>query len=123
MIRPLLAAALAANLASAPPTALAQDAVSLPPLSLEQRMLLRCSAAFALVAAGQEEGASETRQWPAMAERGREFFVRALAQVMDDAHLDREQLASVLRAEVDDMTANGTLAELMPPCLALLPEE
>ncbi|MCB2066843.1 MAG: hypothetical protein KDE15_09420 [Erythrobacter sp.] len=118
MIRTLLAMALAAS----PVATLAQDAAA-PPLNLEQRMLLRCSAAFALVAGGQERGEAQALRWPAMGERGREFFVRAAAQVMDQAHLDRDQLAAALQAEADDITASGTLDQVMPPCLALLPEE
>ncbi|MFN7157444.1 MAG: hypothetical protein ACK4MR_01965, partial [Erythrobacter cryptus] len=75
----LLAVLLALQGTSAAPPALAPD----------QRALLRCAAAFALVAEGQARGAEEALRWPALEGRGREFFVRALAQVMDEAGLDR----------------------------------
>lgn len=113
MIRFLLPFALIA-----PPVA-AQDAV--PQLTLEQRMLLRCSAAFALVAEGQANGNAAAQQYPAMAERGREFFVRASARVMEEAGLDRNQISAALSAEAQDIWDNGTLDEVMSPCLALLP--
>ena len=58
-----------------------------------------------------------------LAERGREFFVRASAQVMDEAGLDREQISAALSAEAQDLWDSGSLAEVMPVCLGLLPAE
>ncbi|MFB0612792.1 hypothetical protein [Aurantiacibacter poecillastricola] len=104
----------------APSLAAAQ---AMPQLSLDQRMLLRCSAAFALVAEGQANGNEEAQRFPDMNERGREFFVRASAQVMDEAGLDREQIAAALSAEAQDIWDKGTLGEVMPVCLAMLPAE
>src|SRR5690606_42148805 len=84
MIRflPIFAAALLG------PPAAAQG-VPPPQLTLEHRMLLRCSAAFALIAYRQETGDPEVQQYPPLKERGSEFFVRASARVMDEAGLDR----------------------------------
>ena len=62
----------------------AQPAEAIP-LSLDQRMLVRCSAAFAMIAHGQENGNAEALQYPPLAERGREFFVVSSARVMDEA--------------------------------------
>ena len=65
------------------------------PLSLQQSTALRCSAAFALGAALQNRGEATT--WPPLAARGREFFVRALARLMDDAGLTRDRRDNPLR--------------------------
>lgn len=120
MIRPLLAPALLAlALLTAPAASFAQT----PPLSLEHRMLLRCSAAFALVAGRQAGGEADALAFPAIGPRGREYFVRASARVMDEAGLDRTAVALALEAEAHDLVANGTLAQVMPVCLTLLPPE
>lgn len=117
MIRSLLALAMLAT-----PT-LATAQVAAPQLGVEHRMLVRCSAAFALVSFGQDNGNAEALAYPAMGERGREFFVRASAQVMDEAGLDREQIQAALTAEAQDLVDSGTLDQIMPVCLTLLPEE
>jgi len=114
MIRPFLALALLA----VPAAGMAQA-----PLSLEHRMLLRCSAAFAITANRQASGEADALAYPALAARGREYFVRASARVMDEAGLDRGAVAQALETEARDLVANGTLAQVMPVCLALLPPE
>ena len=90
------------------------------PLSLEHRMLLRCSAAFALVANRQAAGDVRALAFPPLAERGREFFVRASAKVMDEAKLDRAAIAEALRQEVRSVAGEDSLDEIMPPCLDAL---
>ena len=119
MIRIALAVALVAT--STP--VLAQSPAAAPQLSLDHRMLVRCSAAFAIVANGQQSDSPEALQYPALAERGREFFVRASAQVMDEAGLNREQIAAALSAEAQDLRDSGSLDAVMPVCLGLLPAE
>ncbi len=113
--------AIAFALLAAPTLAAAQTPV--PQLSLDHRMLVRCSAAFAIVATGQGNGNSEAMRYPDMGEHGREFFVRASAQVMDEAGLDRSQIEAALSAEAQDLRDNGTIDEVMPVCLSLLPAE
>lgn len=97
--------------AESPPTA---------PLSLEQRMLVRCSAAFALVAHGQAVGDTAALAWPPVGARGREFFVRASAHLIDEAGLTRAALTTAMVREAQDLGQNGALAAAMPPCLAAL---
>lgn len=107
-----------AALALAAPAA-AQDTPAVPrPLSLEQRTALRCSAAFAIGAVLQQRG--EHADWPPLAERGREFFVRASAQVMDETGRSREQIADELGAQARELADPQALAAAMPPCLMLL---
>lgn len=89
-------------------------------LTLEHRMLLRCSAAFAIVAHGQGKGDPEALAYPPMEEAGREFFVRASAQVMDEAGLDREALEKELSAQAQAMRDSGQVVQIMPTCLSLL---
>lgn len=94
---------------------------SLPPrLSLEQQAALRCSAAFAMVAQGQEARNTEALQYPAMAERGREFFVRSSARIMEETQMSREHLAQALAYEAQELRTDGKLGTAMTPCLLLL---
>ena len=89
-------------------------------LTVEHRMLLRCSAAFALVAARQDAGDAEALAYPPLKERGREFFVRASAKVMDEARLDRAALAEAMRREAEAVVDEDALGRIMPPCLDAL---
>lgn len=98
----------------------AAQVVPPPQLSVEHRMLLRCSAAFALIAYRQEAGDTEVRQYPPLKERGSEFFVRASAQVMDETGLDRDGISQALEEEARVLLQGGTLTAVMPVCLSAL---
>ena len=89
-------------------------------LSLEQQTALRCSAAFAIVADGQARGNSEAVRYPPLGKRGREFFVRASAQLMDETGMDREDVAALLSAEAQKLWDEGRIDDVMPACLLLL---
>jgi hypothetical protein len=110
MLTPLLAAALALQAAPAAP----------PNLSQEDRALLRCSAAFALVAEGQAKGNAAAKKWPLVEVRGREFFVRALARLMDATGLDRGGISQLVGAEAQAIWDNGEVEKVMPACLVML---
>ena len=100
-------------------SALAQEAAPPPaPLTLPQATALKCSAAFALGAAAQGRG--EGREWPALAERGREFMVQSSARIMDETGRSRDAVALELTAQAKALTAPGALAAAMPACLLLL---
>jgi len=114
-----LAIVLAAFLVTAPAAAQPAPAPA-PRLSLEHRMLLRCSAAFALVAYRQDNGDAEALQYPPLKERGSEYFVRASARVMDEAGLDRDGVSTALRTEAQDLLKDRTLSAVMPVCLTAL---
>ena len=94
-----------------------------PPLGLEHRMLARCSAAFALISHGQESGNADALAYPDLRERGSEFFVQAGARLMDEARLDRAQLAQVFSTEAQALIDSDTLDEVVPACLPLLPHD
>lgn len=114
MIHALLAATLALQAAPAP-------APSSPPvLSQENRALLRCAAAFAVVSNGQANGDRDAQQWPVLATRGREFFVQAMAQLMDATELDRAGIAALATKEAQSLMTNDEVGKVMPSCLLLL---
>jgi len=97
-------------------------------MTLEQQMLVRCSAAFAIVAGEQERGVAAARAYPPLNESGKEFFVRAGARLMDELQLSRETLAALMKAEVERLQAKSVASEnpaasvdeVMQPCLSLL---
>jgi hypothetical protein len=99
-----------------------------PPFTLEHRLLLRCSAAFAIVAAEQQRGAASALAYPPLSERGREYFVRSSVRLMDDLQLPRERVEASLRAEVEALQRTSAEASdpaayldgVMQPCLSAL---
>ena len=105
--------------------AAAQEA---PRYTLEHRMLLRCSAVFAIVAGEQQRGVAAALAYPPLAERGREYFVRSSVRLMDDLAISREQVETSLRGEVGALQQAAAeapdraayLDEVMQPCLSAL---
>ncbi len=89
---------------------------------------MRCSAAFAITAGDQQRGAAKAAQYPPLQQRGREFFVRTGARLMDEQHLDRAQAQQRIKAEVARLQAETAAAPdpaaaydaVIRPCLALL---
>lgn len=90
------------------------------PLSLENRTALRCAAAFAIVADGQARGNREMQAHPALDQRGREFFVRTSARLMDDTGMDRAAVAAALQAQALELRDKNEIVQIMPACLLLL---
>lgn len=103
--------------AAAQPTSPAEP---LPALDLQQRMLVRCSAAFALVADRQQRGEDWALQYPLMDEAGQDFFVAAMAQVMDELALSDETVAQMLREEAQTLLDQDLLQAVVPVCLRFL---
>ena len=89
-------------------------------LTDEQRTLLHCSATFALVSGRQHAGDKQALAFPDVSARGREYFVRALVQLMDEAGLDRAAVAGLVQAEAAKLQGSPDLLEGMPACLASL---
>ncbi len=90
------------------------------PLPVAQQTALRCSIAIAMAAERQRIGEPTDPDWPELSERGREFFVRSLAKLMEDAGLTRDALMAHGRSEVEELEQPGRLEEVMPACLLLL---
>lgn len=89
---------------------------------------LRCSAAFGIVAADQARGGPLAQDYPALAVRGREFFVQTGARLMDERKLSRDQVQARMRGEVQKLQAEtaatadrgAAMRRVMTPCLSLL---
>ena len=105
-------------LISAPAFAQQEDVAS--KLTLQDKTLMRCSAAFAMVAGQQEDDAPSAKTYPPLDERGREYFVRAIAEIMDDTGVDHAGIIELLRAQMLELAKPGKLDEAMPPCLLSL---
>ena len=90
------------------------------PLSVEHRMILRCSAAFALVSHRQEMGDAKALSYPRLGPEAREYFVRAAASVMDEAGLDEEGIGAAMATEARDLVENDSVAPVMEVCLPQL---
>lgn len=105
--------------------AAAAPAPSPPALGPGDALLLRCSAAFAIVAGDQARGDPVAKAYPPLAARGREFFVRASAQLMDELHLTHDQVQAMLQQQVAQLQQGSAAAkdraayvdQVMQPCL------
>lgn len=109
-----------ANLIGAALLALSAQTAAQAELSSEGKAMLRCSAAFAMISHGQALGNEEALQWPRLDERGREFFVRSLAKLMDETGLDREGISRLVTSEAQRLWDEGEVQEVMPACLLML---
>ena len=89
---------------------------------IRQQAALRCAVAVALAAEQQKAGTGSPADWPDLAadNRGREFFVRTMVQLMDETGATREEIADRARAEAQDLQTGGRLIEVMPACLLML---
>ncbi|MEM8725678.1 MAG: hypothetical protein AAGE86_09175 [Pseudomonadota bacterium] len=114
IVRSLVAVLLAAQ---TPPAETPNETVQ---LTQQSKAAIRCSAAFAMVAYGQENGNAAAQKWPDLGTRGREFFVVALAQLMDDTGLDREGVSRLVSAEAQRLWDSGEVDQVMPACLLML---
>ncbi len=90
-----------------------------PVLTAENRAVIRCSAAFAIVGARQaREG--DKGEWPELNARGREFFVVAMAGIMDEHRLGRDEITTLVRNEAVRLTETAEVEAIMPACLLML---
>jgi hypothetical protein len=111
--------AAALSLALTAPAA-AQQARPAPQLTNEQRTLLHCAATFALVSGRQHAKDPQALAFPDITERGREYFIEAMAQLMDEAGLDRDAVKSLVAQEAAGLQDAAVLYKQMPACLASL---
>lgn len=102
------------------PAAVAQEPSAAPQLTAQQSATLRCSAAFAIIAQGQVNGNAAALAYPPMKERGREFFVRSAARLMDEHTLDRGAIQDLVARQAQDLADEGAVEEVMPACLMML---
>lgn len=90
------------------------------PLSLEDKTLVRCSAAFAMAAKLDGQGDASLGAIPDLHTRGREYFVQAMAALMDKRQLGRDAVVALLEEQVAELSVGDTLARAMPACLVSL---
>jgi len=110
-----LAPALLVQAASAPP-----PVTDLAQLPVTEATGPRCAIAFAIVGQWQKAGEPRGAQWPDMETGGaREFFVQAMAGLMEARSLDREALVAIIAREFERLQAGGDagIAAIMPACL------
>lgn len=115
-----LAAPLALQAAAAAP---AEKPATFSDLPVTEATGPRCGVAFAEVADWQKSGDPRGQAWPDLAAAGaQEFFVVAMARLMDARGLTREDIVRLVQTEVAAHDAdNGAAIEaMMPACLMLL---
>jgi len=98
----------------------AQPARPAPQLNDGQKTLLHCAATFALVSGRQHARDPEALAFPDITERGREYFIEAMAQLMDEAGLDHDAVKSLVAQEAAGLQDPAVLYKQMPACLASL---
>ena len=91
-----------------------------PSLTPPQADALRCGVVFARGARMQADGKASATGWPELNSRGREYFVRVFARLMDDTGASRDQLSALAGAESTALKDDTSVAAAMPGCLALL---
>lgn len=118
MIRILALAALTTASLAIPAMAQQSAAPQEVQLNPQQQEAVRCSAAFAIVAGLQSAGGG--KQWPPLAQRGKEYFVRVSAQLMDETGLTQEQVGALMKAEAQKLVQDPDFEKVVPPCLTML---
>lgn len=91
-----------------------------PALTPPQAEALRCGVVFALGAKLQADKAPVAARWPALGTRGKEYFVRVTARLIDDTGASRETLAAMAMRQVPALGDPAAVAAAMPGCLPLL---
>jgi hypothetical protein len=113
-------------LAALAPALLVQAPAAPPPITdlaqlpVTEATAPRCAIAFAIVGQWQKAGEERGKQWPDMETGGaREFFVQAMAGLMDARSLDRDALLALVAREAERLRAegDGAIAAMMPACL------
>lgn len=101
----------------------AAPVASFDELPLEQAAAPRCAIAFAVVTRWQNMGDPRGSEYPDIEENGgREFFIQALAQLMEQRNMNQEQIINLASREVTAIldTDDGAKVEaMMPACLLL----
>lgn len=114
LLAPLALIAVQSPAAPAPP-------VAIPVLTLEQSSALKCGVGFAMAEQIRGEDGRVSPPSPELRTRGREFFVRGAARIMDQTGASREEIAALVAAQSAELRANPEQIDaMMPACLLLL---
>lgn len=92
------------------------------PLALnpQQATALRCGVVFALGARLQQDRRAAAADWPDLQTRGKEFFVRVTAKLMDETGASREAVSARAGQEVAALPSDAAVIAAVPGCLPLL---
>ncbi|MEO1489302.1 MAG: hypothetical protein AAFR88_07705 [Pseudomonadota bacterium] len=109
---------------AAPAPSSEQPAIaSLSDLPIEEATGPRCGIAFSIVREWQSSSDPRGAKWPVMDETGaREFFVQAMAKLIDQYGLERSEVSNLARLEAQAHAKDkGAAVEaMMPACLLAL---
>lgn len=111
-----LASALFAAQATAAPVA----APALPTLTAPQSDALRCGVVFALANRMQTDKKPAAAAWPPLAVRGREYFVRMAAKIIEETGAPRDVIQTLASAQAVAFKDDAAVAAAVPGCLPLL---
>jgi hypothetical protein len=89
---------------------------------------VRCGALFGIINSEQKRGVASALEFPPLETRGKEFFVRTAARLMDERQLTREEVGARFKAETEKLQAEviaasdpaAAVATVATPCFALL---
>lgn len=89
---------------------------------------VRCGALFGIIHSEQKRGVASALEYPPLETRGKEFFVRTAARLMDERHLTREEVGARFKAETEKLQSEviaasdpaATAATIAAPCFTLL---
>ncbi|WP_423140720.1 hypothetical protein ACOYW6_07560 [Parablastomonas sp. CN1-191] len=101
---------------------------AVPALKPDQQAALHCSAVFARIAHERAAGGAAAAALPDLGTRGREYFVRISARIIDDTGAGRPQISALFAgalADVDRTLMNArdpapVLNAALAPCRTLL---
>lgn len=97
---------------------------SLEQLPIEQATAPRCGVAFAVVSRWQKSDDPRGNDYfDIEAAGGQEFFVRAMARLMEQRELSREAVMTLVGNEVeslDQADGDDRIAAMMPACLMMM---
>ncbi len=123
IIAPLALQAAAMTAPDAAPEAAAPPITSLDQLPIVEAATARCGVAFAVVGRWQRDADRRGASYPNMETHGgREFFVRAMATLMEARDLDRDSAARLVVREVsllDSEEGADQVEAMMPACLLM----
>jgi hypothetical protein len=100
--------------------ALPSPALAAAPLTPAQQFKLHCGMVFATIAAVQEQKDPRGKAYPPMAERGREYFMRAVNGVMQSTGMTQDEVKALLWAQAQELARQGELEKAAPLCLKSL---
>lgn len=123
IIAPLALQAASQSAPQAPEGSSPAGVTSFDQLPIEEAASARCGVAFAVVGRWQRDGNPRGASYPNMeTDGGREFFVRAIANLMESRGLARDDVARMIVREVaalDSDEGSDRVDAMMPACLLM----